>query len=78
MPDVAANAGREETYPGTGGLRIAYRSWRPATPRGVVVIVPGFNSHSGYYLWVAGQLVASGTSARCCHGSPSVTSRCQT
>src|SRR5262249_37236868 len=26
----------------------------------VVVIVPGFNSHSGYYEWVAGQLTANG------------------
>lgn len=60
MTDIAADAGREETYAGTGGLRIAYRSWRPDRPRGVVVIVPGFNSHSGYYLWVAGQLVAAG------------------
>src|SRR5262249_32326786 len=31
-----------------------------ATARGVVVIVPGFNSHSGYYGWVAEQLVAAG------------------
>jgi alpha-beta hydrolase superfamily lysophospholipase len=60
MTDIAADAGREETYPGTGGLRIAYRSWRPDRPRGVVVIVPGFNSHSGYYVWAAGQLVAAG------------------
>jgi len=28
--------------------------------RGVVVIVPGFNSHSGYYAWVADALSASG------------------
>lgn len=31
-------------------LNIAYRTWRPASePRAVVLIVPGFNSHSGYY-----------------------------
>ncbi len=29
-------------------------------PRAVVVIVPGFNSHSGQYLWVAEQFVANG------------------
>jgi alpha-beta hydrolase superfamily lysophospholipase len=52
---------KEETFEGTGGLKIFYRSWRPdAAPRGVVVIVPGFNSHSGYYFWVAEQLVAAG------------------
>ena len=53
----------EHTFTGAGGLTIAYRSWRSVEPsRGVVVIVPGFNSHSGYYAWVAGQLVARGLS----------------
>jgi len=52
---------KEETLVGTGGVTIAVRSWRPAgRARGVVAIVPGFNSHSGYYGWVAGQLVADG------------------
>ena len=38
----------------SGGLELFFRAWRPdQTPRGVVVIVPGFNSHSGYYAWVA-------------------------
>jgi acylglycerol lipase len=51
----------EEKLTGVGGLTIVFRSWRPARkPRGVVVIVPGFNSHSGYYGWVAEQFVASG------------------
>ena len=45
----------------SGGLRLFYRAWRPdQTPRGVVAIVPGFNSHSGYYAWVADRLVAAG------------------
>jgi alpha-beta hydrolase superfamily lysophospholipase len=45
----------------SGGLRLFYRTWRPdETPRGVVTIVPGFNSHSGYYGWVAERLVAQG------------------
>jgi acylglycerol lipase len=51
----------EERLEGAGGLKIFVRSWRPgSSPRAVVVIVPGFNSHSGYYTWVAEQLVASG------------------
>lgn len=51
----------EESFTGAGGLNIFMRAWRPATiPRGVVVIVPGFNSHSGYYMWAAEQLAASG------------------
>ncbi|MBV9493750.1 MAG: lysophospholipase, partial [Acidobacteria bacterium] len=51
----------EETYDGVGGLRIFFRSWKPEeAARGVVVIVPGFNSHSDYYGWVAEQFVAHG------------------
>jgi acylglycerol lipase len=51
----------EGTFEGLGGLDIFYRSWQPAgTPRGVVVIVPGFNSHSAYYEWAARQLGATG------------------
>ena len=53
--------GIEDSFEGTGGLKIVFRSFRPdRKPRGVVVIVPGFNSHSGQYLWVAAQFVASG------------------
>lgn len=53
------------SFKGMGGLNIVTRSWRPGggeMPRGIVVIIPGFNSHSGYYEWVAEQLVASGLS----------------
>lgn len=51
---------KDATFEGVSGLKIFYRLWRPDTgARGVVVIVPGFNSHSGYYGWVAGQLVRS-------------------
>ena len=49
----------EEKTRGAGG-DIAFRSWRPASPRGIVAIVPGFNSHSGYYGWTAAQLAADG------------------
>lgn len=46
------------------GLELFYRSWTPAaTPRGVVVIVPGFNSHSGYYEWVGDELASRGLAA---------------
>ena len=38
----------EERLETTGGLTLFVRSWRPdANARGVVVIVPGFTSHSG-------------------------------
>jgi acylglycerol lipase len=40
--------------------KVFYRHWKPAgTAKAVVVIVHGFNSHSGYYQWVAEQLTAS-------------------
>ena len=50
-----------ETVESAGGLKIFFRSLRPQQEtRGCVVIVPGFNSHSGYYAWVAEQFVAIG------------------
>ena len=50
---------KESTFEGVGGLKIFYRSWQPeGKTRGVVVIVPGFNSHSGQYLWVGEQFAA--------------------
>src|SRR5215471_6847284 len=52
----------ESSFKGVGGLNIATRSWHPeaGSARAVVAIVPGFNSHSGYYEWVASQLTADG------------------
>ena len=48
-------------FDGVKGLRIAYRTWAPpSAPRAVTIIVPGFNSHSGYYLWVADRLLELG------------------
>lgn len=53
----------EERFVGSDGLNIAFQAWRPASPpRAVVVIVAGFNSHSGYYGWVAERLVAESLS----------------
>lgn len=50
----------EETFKTSDGLNIFFRSWRPAAEaRGVVVIVPGFNAHSGQYDWAATQLTES-------------------
>jgi acylglycerol lipase len=50
----------EETLSGRGGVRVFVRSWRPVTPRAVVVICHGVNSHSGQYLWAGEQLQAAG------------------
>jgi len=61
MSEARTNTMNEERIEGQAGLNIFVRSWRPGTTaRGVVVIVPGFNAHSGYYGWVAQQLAASG------------------
>jgi alpha-beta hydrolase superfamily lysophospholipase len=59
--DLQENNVAEGAFQSVGGLNIFFRSWRPSgKPRGVVVVVPGFNSHSGYYRWVADQFVARG------------------
>jgi acylglycerol lipase len=53
-----------ERIESTDGLSLLLRSWRPqGTPRAVVVIVHGFNSHSGYYEWVGERLAANGLAA---------------
>jgi alpha-beta hydrolase superfamily lysophospholipase len=58
MPDFTNSGERVE---GASGLSIFFRSLRPKEkPRAVVIVVPGFNAHSGYYAWVAEQLVATG------------------
>lgn len=54
----------ESSFAGVGGLKIFTRSWHPeGSARAVVVIVHGFNSHSGHYLWVGEQFAKSGLAA---------------
>jgi len=51
----------EERVEGTDGLRIFVRSWRPdGKIQGVIALVPGFNSHSGYYKWAGEELAKGG------------------
>ena len=58
MTESARSIAQEGTFQSAGGVTIAYRSWRSAErARGLVIIVPGFNSHSGYYNWAAEQLI---------------------
>jgi acylglycerol lipase len=53
----------ESSFKNLDGQNIFTRSWHPKSkPRGMVVIVPGFNAHSGYYTWVAEQFVSNGLS----------------
>lgn len=52
---------REEEIRSSGGVRISIRSWSPpGVARALVLIIPGFNAHSGNYAWVAEQLNAAG------------------
>ena len=54
----------EQTFEGVGGLNIFMRSWRPeGTPRGVTVLIHGFNVHSGYMTWPAERFAADGFAA---------------
>ena len=59
--EIMTVANTEGTFDSTGGARIFYRTWRPATPpRAVVAICHGFNSHGGQYQWVGEQLARHG------------------
>ncbi len=52
---------REDEIDSLKGTRIFVRSWLPhSTPRAVVVICHGVNSHGGQYHWAAGQLTGDG------------------
>ena len=63
MPTVPEAMLRTETFR-NGEFSLFFRSWHPSdVTRGVVVIVPGFNSHSGYYKWVGEQCAADGLAA---------------
>ena len=55
---------RQEELRGATGMRLHVRNW-PAVgaARGAVMLVPGFNSHSGYYEGVAATLTAHGFDA---------------
>jgi acylglycerol lipase len=64
MTRAAAQTTREEKITRRDGLNLFVRSWRPeGKVRAAVAIVPGFNSHSGYYTWVGEQCTADGLAA---------------
>jgi alpha-beta hydrolase superfamily lysophospholipase len=64
MPKGMVENVAEEFVEGAGGYKIFTRSWLPeGTAKAVVVLCPGFNSHSGYYGWVGEQLVGAGYAA---------------
>ncbi len=60
MTQTSSYTMSEKKFAGVGGLNIFVRSWRPDVASGTVVIVHGFNSHSGQYQWVGEQFVSRG------------------
>ena len=51
----------ESSFAGVGGLKIATRSWRPeGKPRAIMILIHGFNAHSGYMVWPGEQFAANG------------------
>ena len=52
---------QESSFESVGGLKIATRSWKPSgDPRAVMVLVHGFNAHSGYMTWPGEQFSSNG------------------
>src|SRR5262245_9532650 len=63
MNQFVKGAAREERFEGPGGVKLFGRSSQPASKsRAILVISPGFNSHSGHYQWVTDQFSAEGFS----------------
>lgn len=56
-----------ERIESAGDGRLFFRSLRSRqTARAIMVIVPGFNAHTGYYAWVADRFADSGFSVYAC------------
>ena len=52
---------KESSFESVGGLKIATRSWSPeGKPRAIMILVHGFNAHSGYMVWPGEQFTANG------------------
>ncbi len=52
---------RESSFEGVGGLKIATKSWEAAgKARAIMILIHGFNAHSGYMEWPGEQLSATG------------------
>lgn len=50
----------EHSLDGDAG-QLFFRTWEPTSRAlGLVIVVPGFNSHSGHYAWAGGQLADRG------------------
>ena len=55
---------KESSFHGVGGLNIFTRAWLPkGKPRAIMILIHGFNAHSGYMQWPGEQFAASGLAA---------------
>jgi acylglycerol lipase len=51
----------ESSFAGVGGLNIYTRSWQPeGNPRAAIILIHGFNAHSGYMEYPAEQFASNG------------------
>ena len=54
----------ESSFEGVGGLKIFTRSWSPERKaRAIIILIHGFNAHSGYMAWPAKQFAENGFAA---------------
>jgi alpha-beta hydrolase superfamily lysophospholipase len=52
---------KESSFESTGGVKIATRSWSAeGKPRAIMILVHGFNAHSGYMVWPGEQFSGKG------------------
>ena len=52
---------KESSFESTGGVKIATRSWSAeGKPRAIMILVHGFNAHSGYMVWPGEQFSGNG------------------
>src|SRR5580765_394966 len=55
---------KESSFEGVGGLKIATKSWEAnGKARGILILIHGFNAHSGYMTWPGEQFAAHGLAA---------------
>lgn len=59
-PAVAGVEHRDERFPGKDGVDLFAQSWRPAAPRGAIVLVHGLKDHGTRYAELAQRLAADG------------------
>src|SRR5258708_7711859 len=51
----------ESSFECVGGLNIATRSWQPeGKARAIMILIHGFNAHSGYMVWPGEQFASNG------------------